>query len=228
MSKKNKSVFAAILSFALMQTGSSFMNPPPDALAATAATVTSPFTYDFRSVGILQQAETPDLSTSPYFWLASGGELPITNGTGNTMQGDAPSTNKWRTFYAAANPGQTDNGLHPQNVFQVFTRSAWQNVDQSVQVEINKINLSSSSSRTGWNGVSLYSRYENTQNLYSAGIRVDGAAVIKKEMNGTYYTLASKQIFPGTYNHTTNPNLLPTGKWMGLRSTTQTNTNGTV
>ena len=70
-------------------------------------------------------------------------------------------------------------------------------------------------------------RYQNGNNLYYAGIRVDGNAIIKKKLNGKYYTLASSKIFPGTYNRISNPNLLPKNKWIGLK-TEVTNVNGKV
>ena len=55
-------------------------------------------------------------------------------------------------------------------------------------------------------------------NLYYAGLRTDGQAVIKKKQNGVYYTLALQKVLDGTYNRETNPNLIPKEKWMGLRS----------
>ena len=62
------------------------------------------------------------------------------------------------------------------------------------------------------------SRYQDSNNLYYLGIRVDGNAIIKKKINGVYYTLTSKKIFPGTYNSLTNPNLLPHDLWIGLKA----------
>jgi len=71
------------------------------------------------------------------------------------------------------------------------------------------------------------SRYQDGNNLYYSGIRVDGNAIIKKKISGVYYTLASKKVFPGTYNKLSNPNLLPKNTWIGLKSIAN-NTNGNV
>jgi len=63
------------------------------------------------------------------------------------------------------------------------------------------------------------SRYSDQYNLYYAGIRNDGEAIIKKKVNGSYYTLASVQIFgvKGQYDRTTTPSLLPKMKWMRMK-----------
>jgi hypothetical protein len=67
------------------------------------------------------------------------------------------------------------------------------------------------------------------QTLYYAGVRVDGTAVIKKKYQGTYYTMAQQKVFPGTYvGSQDNQNLIPHGQWLGLRSDTQNNTDGSV
>jgi len=70
------------------------------------------------------------------------------------------------------------------------------------------------------------SRYQNSNNLYYATLRVDGYAVIKKKINGNYYTLVSKKVFPGTYDRILNPNLLPKDTWLGLRSEIKNNNGG--
>ena len=54
------------------------------------------------------------------------------------------------------------------------------------------------------------------------------AAVIKKKMGGTYYSMASAKIFPGTYHKQTNPTLLPQRQWMGLRLVTEDESDGSV
>jgi len=54
-------------------------------------------------------------------------------------------------------------------------------------------------------------------------------AMIKKKINGRYYTMAFKQYFSGSpYNINTNPNLLPKNTWLGLRSVVTTDPDGTV
>ena len=72
-------------------------------------------------------------------------------------------------------------------------------------------------------------RYKDGQNLYYAGIRQDGKAVIKKKKNGVYTTLAiSPQLYGGTYDKWTDPNLITEGQWIGIRSETKTLANGSV
>ena len=56
-------------------------------------------------------------------------------------------------------------------------------------------------------------------NLYYAGVRVDGEAVIKKKINGKYYILGEVQIIPGDlYDRKNNPSLLPLNTWIGIKS----------
>ena len=72
-------------------------------------------------------------------------------------------------------------------------------------------------------------RYEDGNNLYYIGVRVDGSAIIKKKKNGTYYTLTQiPNIYQGSYNRDNNPNLLPQNKWIGLRSEIKNITNNKV
>jgi hypothetical protein len=71
------------------------------------------------------------------------------------------------------------------------------------------------------------SRYSNSDNLYYAGVRVDGAAVIKKKVGGRYYTIAYKSVFAGAaYDRAKNPSLLPKNRWMGLTSETLNTSEG--
>gem|GEM_PF-415253 len=196
--------------------------------AAAAAAVSSPFVYNFNSPGLLDESGSMDTSSSPYWWLNSGGELWIEGGQGKTIQGDLPVTNKWRTAYAVDNPTDTDIGVHPQNIFRLVTRSKWQNLRQEVYFMIIKDQLSASSNRNASNGALLFNRYVSGQTLYYTGVRVDGAAVIKKKLNGTYYTMDYKPFVSGTYNSSSNPNLLPKNTWIGLRSEVTTDANGVV
>lgn len=90
--------------------------------------------------------------------------------------------------------------------------------------------MSDSPERGGWSGILLFNRYVDGDNLYYAGIRTDGEAVIKKKKNGTYYTLASGQVYKGDadYNRDTNPNLIPGKQWIGLRSVITNDVGGRV
>jgi hypothetical protein len=193
--------------------------PPVLALAASAAGVSSPYLYNFDHDGVLYEAGSMATSASPYWWVSSGGFLLLSEGRGSTGQGSLPSLHPWRLAYAASNPLDTDNGYHPQNTFRLPTRSRWQNARQEVYFVIRANNLSNSPNRNSSNGLLLFNRYQNSNNLYYTGVRVDGAAVIKKKQYGVYYTMAHNGgVYPGSYDRTTEPNLLPTDKWIGLRS----------
>src|SRR5690242_8092233 len=56
------------------------------------AQTTASFYYPFNSAGTLLAAPTLSQSTSPYFWLASGGPLVIANGIGAT----APAVSQFK------------------------------------------------------------------------------------------------------------------------------------
>ena len=196
--------------------------------ASPAAIVLSPFTYVFNVNGTLEEAGSMNDSTSPYWWVNSGAYLYLADGLGKTVAGELPTLNKWRVIYAASNPVDTDNGYHPQNIFRLVTRSKWQNFRQEAYFKIKRDNLSASTNRNSSNGLLLFDRYQDGNNLYYVGIRVDGAAVIKKKKNNSYYTLGYKKVFAGTYNKDSNPNLLPKNTWIGLRSETVNNPNGSV
>ena len=133
-------------------------NPP--------ANVTSPFFYNFNSNGILYESGSESASTSPYFWLNSGAKLIIANEIGKTIQNELPVNDYWRLNYLHDNPIDTDNGLHPQNIFRVLTRSKWQNVKQIMSFKITKDELSSSPNRDSHNGLLLMTRYIDSNNLY--------------------------------------------------------------
>jgi len=199
-------------------------------LASIAAAVNSPFHYAFSVNGTLSEAGSMDESSSSYWWLNSGGYFYLTNGIGETIQGDLPALNKWRVAYSISNPEDTDNGYHPQNIFRLVSRSKWQNFQQEAYLQIERDQLSSSPNRNASNGLLLFNRYQDSATLYYTGIRVDGYAVIKKKINGVYYTMAYNPIVTGVapYNRDANPNLLPKNIWIGLRSQVKTNSDGTV
>jgi hypothetical protein len=146
------------------------------------------------------------------------------------MQGELEPLNKWRLLYSVSNPADTDDGYHPQNIFRLVTRSKWQNFSQEIYFKINKTNMSASSNRNSSNGVFFFNRYQDSNNVYYIGIRVDGAAVVKKKVNGRYYTLRSEPFYKSDapYNRDTNPNLIPGQIWIGLKSEVKTNSDNTV
>lgn len=187
--------------------------------AAETRAISLPFHYSFSHDGILREAGSMSSSTSPYFWLNSGAYMYLSGGTGKSVHGPLPKDDPRRLNYAAGNSYDTDGGYYPQNLFRLYTRTKWQDVSQEVQYKINKYNLSESTNRAGYNGLLLFSRLTDGNNLYYAGLRVDGKAVIKKKIGGKYYTMAINSVITTSkYNRDTNPNLLPEGKWIGLRT----------
>lgn len=202
--------------------------PPPSAVPAI-PDMSEGFIYSFNSPGVLEEADSPAESSSPYWWLSSGGELLIANGVGSTMIGDAPAGNEWRQEYASSNPQDTDGGLHPQNLFRLVTHGTWEDASEELTFRILADHFSPSWNRNTSNGVLLMSRYADSQTLYYAGIRVDGTAVIKKKYRGTYYTMAQEKAFPGTYEGwQQDTDLLPHDRWLALRSDAVTNGDGSV
>src|ERR1051326_262521 len=153
-------------------------------------------------------------SASPDWWVNSGGRFIASGGLGQTIHGELADNDRWRIAYAQSNPTDTDGGYHPPKIFRFGTRSRWRSFDQQVHFRIDRMNLSTSPNRNASNGVLLFNRYQDGQTLYYTGVRVDGAAVIKKKLSGTYTTLAYGGLFPGfgSYDRDAQPNLLPDRK----------------
>lgn len=192
---------------------------PKIALAVTAASTPSPYLFDFNQISSVEEASSEINSGSPYWYVNSGAYLKMDGSRGSTNLGELALTDYWKNLYSLNNPVDTDLGFHPQNIFRLITRSKWENFRQEAYFVIKKSNLSDSPNRNQSNGILLFNRYKDSQDLYYTGVRVDGSAIIKKKKNGIYYTMAEiKNVFPGTYNHDTNPNLLTLNKWIGLRS----------
>jgi hypothetical protein len=172
----------------------------------------------FYPMGILDETGSMSESSSSDWWLNSGGLVTMNGQSAQTIQGNLQTGSKWQTLYAQSNPTDTDNGLHPQNIFRLVTRNSWQNYQQQAYFKINKYNTSNSTNRNASNGFLLFNRYQNADTLYYTGLRVDGATTIKKKINGTYYTMAYKPYYSGIWNRDGNPNLIPVNTWIGLRS----------
>lgn len=197
--------------------------------AAVTAIITLPFSYNFTVDGKLEETGEMLLSSSPYWWVNSGGFMDLKGGVGKTNQGNLIRGSRWQRLYSASNPTDTENGYQPQNIFRLLSRTKWFDITQQVYGKINNYNLSSSPNRAASNGILLMSNYADSNNLYYAGLRVDGYAVIKKKKGGTYYTMASQPVFTdSTYNRDTNPNLLPTNTWIGVKSEVKNLGNGQV
>ncbi len=166
---------------------------------------------------IVEEAGSMGESKDNEWWVNSGGYFFAEGGIGRTIQGELSPTNRWFKAYARANPLDTDGGSHPQNIFRLLTKKKMANSVTEACFKINSYYKSKSPNRDSHNGFLFFGRYKDGDTTYYSGLRVDGNAVVKKKLNGVYYTLVEKKIFPGTFNRETSPNLLPTGKWMGLR-----------
>lgn len=180
-----------------------------------------PFINGFTGSQSLNETASPDSSTDPYLWLDSGGVFYFDSArrVGRTISGDLPAYSPWRIIYQNSNPLDTDDGLHPQNIFRLVTRQKFINFGQEAYFRILKDNLSQSPNRNESNGLLFFLRYQDQDNLYYAGIRVDGSVVVKKKYHGDYTLLTLKNYFPGgIYDRNTNPNLVPKDTWIGLRA----------
>ncbi len=179
------------------------------------SSVINSFVSDFS---VIEESSSMSTSTNSKFWLNSGGRMTVSGDIAQTIQGDLGANDKWYVEYKRTNPGDTDSGIHPQNIFRLVTKTTWFDSTQEAYFRIDKLNNSSSPNRNASNGLLFFNRYKDGNNLYYAGIRVDGNLIVKKKINGNYYTVASKKVIPGVYNINTNPNLLPVNTWIGLKS----------
>lgn len=205
------------------------ISPVPDVThAPTSSPISTPtpteapkkkavFSY-FSGMYILNESPSIDSSNNDYWWVSSGGQLLVANEKASTIQGDAAEGSRWNNAYSQSNPTDTDNGLHPQNIFRLVNKQSHKNVVQSVYFKINKDNLSDSPQRNESNGLLLFNRYIDENNLYYIGVRVDGGVVVKKKVNGGYTTLSYVKYFPGEYDRNSSANLLPKETWIGLKS----------
>jgi hypothetical protein len=191
------------------------------------AQASNQFSDNFDDIKLNEAGKMGD-SSSDDWWLNSGGYFYSKNGVAHTFQKIIPKSNRWHKRYNKSNSRDTDKGAHPQNVFRLVTRSQWTNLSQQVYFRINRNNLSKSKYRNESNGLLLFNRYQDGDNLYYAGIRVDGRAVIKKKIDGNYFTMAQKRVYQGKYDRKNKPNLLPKHAWIGVKSEVVDNDDGTV
>lgn len=177
----------------------------------------------------IEESDNPENSKNENWWLNSGGYISINNGIIQTNQSNLDPNSKWFKLYSQSNPKDSDFGAHPQNLLRLVTRKKWQNYIQEAYFKINSLNLSDSVNRNESNGLLFFNRYIDGDNLYYAGIRVDGLAVVKKKSWGEYFTIASKPIFLDQgYDKNKNPNLIPVNKWIGIRSEVENYKDGNV
>jgi len=189
------------------------------------------FTEKFNKNGSVEEAGDMEESASPNWWLNSGGQMNCRKSAGWTIQKNLASNSKWNKLYKETNPEDTDGGKHPQNIFRLITKSKWQNFSQEARFKIQKFNLSGSLNRNESNGLLLFERYQDSDNLYYAGVRVDGYAVIKKKINGEYFELAYNRYFDtGKYSRESKnrSHLLPQNKWISLRTEIRNTDGGNV
>ena len=172
---------------------------------------------NFSLSSVLEEEGSMPDSKSRNWWLNSGAMLTISNGTGKTIHGELKNEDSWRQEYEDYNSSETDKGYHPQNIFRLITKSKWSRFNQEAYFKINRYILSKDKHRSASNGILLFCRYKDSDNLYYAGLRVDGAVVVKKKYQGTYSQLGYKKVFEGSYNRFNQPNLLPINTWLGVR-----------
>ena len=176
----------------------------------------------------LTETSSPSGSPDANLWLKSGGKIIIANGEALSIQGSLPTNDPLRLAYATRAGVESDNGFHPQNIFQLNTKKSWLNSSAEVDVKITNLNLFNLANVHPWNGVSLISRFTNDDNYYYASWRTDGYMIIKKKVGGVHHTLSQKKVYEGTYDATDNPSLLPFNQTVGLKFDTNTNSDGSV
>jgi hypothetical protein len=178
--------------------------------------------------GTLEEAGSEQESASSSLWLSSGGRFFIEGAGGRTLQGELPPDDRWRVAYAVSNPTDTDGGVHPQNVFRLIARSLHRDARSEASFIVRRTNLSASPNRSQSNGVLLFLRFRDGEHAYYGGVRVDGNAVIKKEVNEQNFTLALNPVFPGAWSRDGNPNLIPANQEIDLAAEIEDRPGGTV
>lgn len=187
------------------------------------------FKEDFDGDFVLEENWPMQRSGNPNWWVSSGAYLFFKNGVGSTIVGDLDGSDRWVSKYRRANARDTSNGIRPQNIFRLVLKKRFLNFSQEVYMRVLYYEPSGTEFRNESNGVLLFNRYQDEFNLYYAGVRVDGQAVVKKKLNGIYYTLGLAPIFnTEVYNRDTNPNTIPLDTWIGIKSEITTEEQGVV
>lgn len=186
--------------------------------------------YDhFDCNGALEEVGDPSESESALWWLDSGARFFVVNDVGRTLSGTLSSSSRWRMRYERSNSADTERGTRPQNIFRLFTRVPFQNIREEAYFRMFAYDTSESRNRNSSNGFSLISRYQNANNFYYGGIRVDGSAVIKKKLDGAYRELAYAESFlPEQANGNAAQELISGQKSIGVRFKTTDTGNGQV
>lgn len=168
----------------------------------------------------LPEAGSSDESQNKDWWLNSGAYIYLKDNLIQSVQGRLAQNFHWRKIYASSNPIDTDDGYYPQNIMRLITQKTWLNTKQEAYFYISHYNLSESNERNESNGILLFDRYQDEDNLYYAGLRVDGDVVIKKKYQGRYVILAEKKYFSNDkpYDRENNQIILPINQWIGLKT----------
>lgn len=154
----------------------------------------------------------------PEWLLNSGGYFYVKDGIGRTVFGKLSEGDKWRQAHSVRNGRDTEQGFQPQNIFRLYTKKKFRNLEQQVYFRIKKLNLTDSPERDAWSGFQFFNRAEDSNNIYYTAIRMDGNVVIKKKIGSIYHTLSTKKVYVGTHHRKEKPNLIPENTWVGFRS----------
>ena len=175
--------------------------------------------YFFEGNSVVEETNNPETSKNDLWWLSSGGLFYIKDGFSSTIHGELSLDDKWRNAYQKSKPESTDEGKHPQNIFRLVSKKEYHSYEQLMYFRINNIVDSNSQERKESNGIFFFNRYQDDNNLYYAGLRVDGFAVIKKKIGGQYFTMDYKRVYDSNnaYNKDSNNCLIPKNKWIGLK-----------
>lgn len=156
---------------------------------------------------------------SDRWWINSWGSFYVKDGVWKSIQWKVKEWTKWQIKYKEHNWWlDTDWWFYPQNLFRLISNKKFWNFNQYAYFKINRYMLSNSKNRYESNWFLLFNRYKDSDNLYYAWIRVDGAAVIKKKLKWEYYTLASHKVYNWSYDRNENPNLIPINKWIWVKT----------
>ena len=156
----------------------------------------------------LDEIWLPEKSSNKNWWLNSGAYFYIKDFKGYTVQNELSDNDEWRLKYMHNTPSETDNGYHPQNIFRLISKAQFKDTEQELHFIIHKYHLSESENRNESNAVLLFSDYEDSDNLYYSGLRIDGTAIIKRKCETRYETLLQAKILDGQYDKEISPNLL--------------------
>lgn len=153
----------------------------------------------FPKDGSIEKTASLEESADPNFWLNSSQKLTFADST--TSTGDK---------------------------LRLITKKDFGDSVQSVYFNVSSAN-DNLEERKADNMVGLYIRYVDEKNYYSVGIGADGKVRIEKASDGEEADLLfpQRQLFPGKYDKTKNPDLIPTADF-GLKVEATNSDNGSV